>query len=76
MRKDRKMTAQEAWDAYVGSQTPEEFVELSREKGYTDVHEMCWDYVLELPQMFREEYTEGQLAEIAELLEKYIEEEV
>ena len=76
MELKRRISPQEAWDLYVGSQTPEEFVELSREKGIQDVEMMCLDYVQELPQMFREEYAEGQLAEISRLLVEYIEKEV
>lgn len=66
-----RMTPAQAWEGYVGSQTPQEFMEVSAQKGLADdwaVHE----YVKDLPAMFGQSYTDDELIEIAGLLLAYI----
>lgn len=74
----RAMTPAEAWEGFVGNQTPEEFWRLSYEQGARTYHEAAERYVRELPQMCREEWaTWGpdefpDLDRLAELLAQYL----
>lgn len=47
-----RMTPPEAWEGFVGNQTPEEFMEVSRQKGFPNVTEASIAYVNDSPDMF------------------------
>ena len=65
--------AAEIWAGFVGSQTPQEFIEISRSKGYTTTEEAVAAYVRELPDMFPyDEITADQLPEIEKGLLRYL----
>jgi hypothetical protein len=76
----RTMTPAEAWEAYVGSQTPAEFWRISQEQGATTYYEAAERYARDLPQIFREDWAEMEpgdhpdLDRIAFLLAEYLEE--
>lgn len=46
---DERMTAGQIWDAYVGEQTPAEFMSESRAKGLSSAADAAADYARELP---------------------------
>lgn len=77
----RAMTPAEAWEGFVGSQTPQEFWELSHEQGARTYYEAAAKYVRDLPNLFREEWaTWGpgdfpDLDKLAFLLADYMEEQ-
>lgn len=77
----RAMTPAEAWEGFVGSQTPQEFWELSHEQGATTYYEAATRYARDLPNIFREEWAEMEagdypdLNRVASLLADYMEEQ-
>jgi hypothetical protein len=46
------MTPAQAWERFVGNQSPAEFMEISRANGYATAAEAVTAYVVELPRMF------------------------
>mgnify|MGYP001563404662 CR=1 FL=1 len=67
---DERMTPGEAWGGFVGSQTPQEFMEISRQKGFTTVEEACGVYAADVPAIFG---ADAQVPEnLAELLTEYV----
>lgn len=58
------LTPGKAWEGYVGSQTPAEFMELSRERGHTSIEAAVDAYLQESAFMFthlsREERNEAR----------------
>lgn len=77
----RAMTPAEAWEGFVGSQTPQEFWRLSYEQGARTYYEAAEKYVRDLPNTCREEWaTWGpgdfpDLDKLASLLADYMEEQ-
>ena len=69
------MRASEAWEGYVGDQTPAEFWRIAQEKGAVTYEEACQTYAEDLPQMMSDWVQSEQppLSEIAGLLERYLE---
>lgn len=68
-------TPDQAWDGLVGSQTPAQFMQSSREMGLTTVEDACAAYAQTIPAMFdgwSAENPEVDLNEIAGLLARYI----
>lgn len=65
-------SAAEIWAGFVGSQTPQEFIEISRQKGYTTTEQAVAAYVRELPDMFPYDEIAGQLPEIHDGLLRYL----
>lgn len=67
------MTPYEAWEGYVGDQTPQEFMEISASKGFSTIEQAVADYVADLPDIQPDvEFEEGDLEQIAVLLAQYI----
>jgi len=63
----------EIWAGFVGSQSPAEFMEVSRSKGYNTAEEAVAAYVRELPNMFPDDdITADQLPEIHDGLLRYL----
>jgi hypothetical protein len=69
------LTPAQAWDGFVGSQTPQEFVEVSRQKGLLTVDDAVYAYVMDIPTMFQQEYTTPELLGVNRLLCAYIREQ-
>lgn len=75
----RDLTPAEAWEGFVGSQTPQEFWELSHEQGARTYYEAAERYARDLPAIFREEWAEMEagdypdLDRVADLLARYLE---
>lgn len=76
----RDMTPAEAWEGFVGNQSPDEFWQISQEQGAQTYDEAAERYVRELPHMFRDEWATWQagefpdLSRLARLLARYLEE--
>lgn len=62
----------EIWQGFVGSQTPDEFMEISRQRGYVTAEEAVATYVRELPDMFPYDEITDQLPEIERGLLRYL----
>lgn len=69
-----RLTPAQAWEGFVGSQTPQEFMELSRQKGESNIEWAVADYVKDIPAMFGQPYTEDELLDIAAALATFIRE--
>lgn len=67
-----KMTSQEIWEGFVGSQSVNEFVQISREKGISDYKDMAKQYSNDIPNIFGESYTQEEINDIANKLEEHI----
>jgi hypothetical protein len=69
------MDCWDAWDGYVGSQTPSEFWRYSQMQGATTYAEAATIYANDLPNIFPEDdwTAEPSLETIAVLLEEYLE---
>jgi hypothetical protein len=69
-----RTTPAQAWEGFVGSQTPQEFHELNVQQGIIDIDEMCTRYVAEVPSMFQMSTDERRALpdDLADLLAKYI----
>lgn len=76
----RELTAWEAWEGYIGSQSAEEFWQISQEQGTTTYAEAAEKYARDLPNMFRSEWIEMKagkypdLDRLAALFEECLEE--
>lgn len=70
------MTPAEAWEGFVGSQTPSEFMEISHQKGLITVEAAVNAYVQDFPAMFNLNPSERERSEIVVLLTEYIVEQV
>lgn len=70
------MTASEAWDNYVGEQTPAEFLSESRAKGLTTIEDAVAAYVEEYPRTTGDWTTWEDAGidpeELADLLTEYL----
>lgn len=65
--------AADAWDSWVGSQTPAEFMQISKDQGHATVEAAVADYVAAVPSIWPE--SKDQIPEnLADLLQKFIEE--
>lgn len=62
----------EIWSGFVGSQTPQEFMEISQELGHTTAQEAVAAYVRELPDMFDIEVTPEEAVIITFGLRHYL----
>ena len=60
------------WAGFVGSQTPAEFMEISREQGHTTAQEAVAAYVADIPAMFDIEVTPEEAAAITFGLRHYL----
>lgn len=60
----------QAWDGFVGSQTPEEFMRISREEGLNTVEAAVAAYIADIPNLFSMTDEERQAipADLADLL--------
>lgn len=74
----RAMSPAEAWEGFVGSQTPQEFWELSHEQGAATYAEAAQKYARDLPRLFRD-WTDREAAgdypdldRLADLLARYL----
>lgn len=67
-----KMTSQEIWEGFVGSQSVNGFVQISREKGISDYKDMAKQYSNDIPNIFGESYTQEEINDIANKLEQHI----
>lgn len=71
----RSMSPGQAWDAYVGSQSPAEFWRISQEQGHATLEDACRAYAQDLPNMmsdWTEQYPVPDLDSVAELLAKHL----
>jgi len=76
----RTMTPAEAWEGFVGSQTPEEFWRISHEQGARTYYEAAERYARDLPNIVddwlgREPGDYPDLDKLASLLADYMEEQ-
>lgn len=75
----RSLTHYQAWEGYVGSQTPVEFMRYSREDGHLTVEAATVAYANDLPNLFPDEcgdLTAEEKAAIADRLAEFIESQV
>ena len=66
------------WGSWVGSQTVEEFLELSKEAGYTSADQMVYSYLLEIigdhpDYIVNRDHPNSQIYYVAEAMINYIE---
>ena len=64
--------AAEIWQGFVGSQTPQEFMEASYQQGYATAEAAVAAYVRDIPNITGENYSAEELAEIHEGLITYL----
>lgn len=70
---DTRLTPAQAWEGYVGPQSPQEFVQIAVERdGIDDIDEICRRYASDLPNMFEGFASRLTTDEIAGLLAEYI----
>lgn len=62
----------EAWEGWVGSQTPAEFLRISAEMGHDTVERAVAAYIADLPNIFPEE-AERIPSNLADILTAFIE---
>jgi hypothetical protein len=65
-------SAAEMWAGYVGSQTPAEFLEISRQQGHTTAEAAVTAYVADIPNMFDVTLTAQEATLIENALLAYI----
>lgn len=66
----------QAWEGFVGSQTPEEFMRISRQQGHATVEAAVAAYIAEIPTLFdmTEDERNAIPANLADLLTACIQE--
>lgn len=65
-----RLTPAEAWDGFVGSQTPQEFMEISWSKGLLTIDAACEVYAADVPAIFG---ADARVPEnLAELMTEYV----
>lgn len=65
--------ATEIWAGFVGSQTPQEFMEASCQKGLPTVEAAVTAYIRDIPDITGENYSTEELEKICEGLITYLE---
>jgi hypothetical protein len=73
-REISNLTPSAAWEGFVGSQTPQEFMDISRQRGYETVVAAVAAYVAEATDIFGD-LTDQERETAAELLTQYIEDD-
>lgn len=66
------MSPVSAWEGFVGNQTPAEFVGSSMVKGFASVLGAVAEYIIDINDMFGENFTDEELNEIGLLLIQHL----